>query len=168
MSSQCRRPSLSAYATARPLSFLLPSYCSLHAAWLLCPLTAAGNSGPFWEMLVLLACCDKSTIVALEAIKGLVGASFPTAATIAAADGSSGGSRRPVMLPDEHAEADIRVKCSMGWQLLLARAGDEAPHYTEPAAAAAVPGPGAVTKQSTMARCGRARFCTVASVCLSV
>lgn len=73
MSSQCRRPSLSAYATARPLSFLLPSYCSLHAAWLLCPLTAAGNSGPFWEMLVLLACCDKSTIVALEAIKGLAG-----------------------------------------------------------------------------------------------
>jgi hypothetical protein len=34
---------------------------------------AAGNSGPFWEMLVLLACCDKSTIVALEAIKGLAG-----------------------------------------------------------------------------------------------
>lgn len=131
-------------------------YCSRHAAHLPCTFTAAGNSGPFWEMLVLLACCDKSTIVALEAIKGLVGASFPTAATIAAADGSSGGSRRPVMLPDEHAEADIRVKCSMGWQLLLARGGDEAPHYTEPAAAAAVLGPGAVTKQSTMARCGRA------------
>jgi hypothetical protein len=33
----------------------------------------AGDSGPFWEMLVLLACCDKSTIVALEAIKGLAG-----------------------------------------------------------------------------------------------
>eukprot|EP00882_Tetradesmus_deserticola_P018649 GHRQ01020029.1.p1 GENE.GHRQ01020029.1~~GHRQ01020029.1.p1 ORF type:complete len:407 (+),score=161.44 GHRQ01020029.1:535-1755(+) len=33
-----------------------------------------GNSGPFWEMLVLLACCDKSTIVALEAIKALAGA----------------------------------------------------------------------------------------------
>jgi hypothetical protein len=117
----------------------------------------AGNSGPFWEMLVLLACCDKSTIVALEAIKGLAGASFPTATTLAAADGSTGGSsssRRPVMLPDEHVEADVRVKCSMGWQLLLAHAGDEAPEFQESAAAAAVgPAAGATGKQSTMARC---------------
>lgn len=103
---------------------------------------------------MLLACCDKSTIVALEAIKGLAGASFPTAATIAAADGSNGGSatRRPPVLPDEHVEADVRVKCSMGWQLLLAHAGDEAPEYREPAAAAG-PAAGATGKQSTMARC---------------
>lgn len=126
----------------------------------------AGNSGPFWEMLVLLACCDKSTIVALEAIKGLAGASFPTAATLAAADGSTSGgssssSRRPVMLPDEHVEADIRVKCSMGWQLLLAHAGDEAPEFRESAAAAAVsPAAGAITKQSTMARCESVQCCT--------
>jgi hypothetical protein len=111
-------------------------------------------------MLVLLACCDKSTIVALEAIKGLAGASFPTVTTLAAADGSPGGggssgSRRLIMLPDEHVEADVRVKCSMGWQLLLAHAGDEAPEYRESAAAAAVgPAAGATGKQSTMARCG--------------
>lgn len=109
-------------------------------------------------MLVLLACCDKSTIVALEAIKGLAGASFPTGATIAAADGSTGGgsasssSKRPVMLPDEHAEADIRLKCSLGWQLVLAHAGDEAPEYQPPAAAAAGPAAGPTGKQSTMAR----------------
>jgi hypothetical protein len=108
-------------------------------------------------MLVLLACCDKSTIVALEAIKGLAGASFPTATSIAAADGSNGSSsgsssRRPPVLPDEHVEADVRVKCSMGWQLLLAHAGDEAPEYQEPAAAAGAGAP-AMVKQSTMARC---------------
>lgn len=105
---------------------------------------------------MLLACCDKSTIVALEAIKGLAGASFPTATSIAAADGSnssSGGSssRRPPVLPDEHVEADVRVKCSMGWQLLLAHAGDEAPEYRESAAAAGAAAP-AMVKQSTMAR----------------
>lgn len=118
-------------------------------------------------MLVLLACCDKSTIVALEAIKGLAGAGFPTATTLAAADGSTSGggssssSRRPVMLPDEHVEADVRVKCSMGWQLLLAHAGDEAPEFRESAAAAAVsPAAGAITKQSTMARCEPVQCCT--------
>jgi len=105
-------------------------------------------------MLVLLACCDKSTIVALEAIKGLAGASYPTSSTIAAADGSSGdssSSRRPVVLPDEHTEADVRVKCSMGWQLLLAHAGDEAPEF-HPSSAAAAPAIGATGKQSTMSR----------------
>jgi hypothetical protein len=50
---------------------------------------AAGNSGPFWEMLVLLACCDKSTIVALEAIKGLAGMSTYTLPGVRSTHGCS-------------------------------------------------------------------------------
>lgn len=101
---------------------------------------------------MLLACCDKSTIVALEAIKGLAGASYPTATTIAAADGSSG--RRPVMLPDEHAEADVRVKCSLGWQLLLAHAGDESPQFRPPDVGPAAGGTGSGKQwQGGVSRC---------------
>lgn len=31
-----------------------------------------------WEALTTLACCDRAVIVCLEAIRGLVGAPFPT------------------------------------------------------------------------------------------
>jgi hypothetical protein len=100
-------------------------------------------------MLVLLACCDKSTIVALEAIKGLAGASYPAAAATAAA-----GSHRPPLLPDEHAEADARVRANMGWQLLLAHATDEAPQARQAVAAApAAAGPTGSSLSTTMARC---------------
>ncbi|KAF8062701.1 SPAC3H8.02 [Scenedesmus sp. PABB004] len=126
-----------------------------------------GNAAPFWEMLVLLACCDKSTIVAMEAIKALAGAPFPVAATLspsaaspAAAGGAAGGAggRRPVQLPDEHAEADARVRFAMSWQLLAAHADDEAPGAAGAAAAAATAAAAAAAaapKQFTISRTAR-------------
>uniref|UniRef100_A0A383W189 SH3 domain-containing protein n=1 Tax=Tetradesmus obliquus TaxID=3088 RepID=A0A383W189_TETOB len=122
-----------------------------------------GNSGPFWEMLVLLACCDKSTIVALEAIKGLAGAPFPAAANIgstaavATTNGSSSSSRRPVQMPDEHVEAETRLRYAMAWQLLVAHADDDAPDPAGGAAAAAAAAAqsAAANKQFTISRTQR-------------
>ncbi|KAF6252279.1 hypothetical protein COO60DRAFT_1704362 [Scenedesmus sp. NREL 46B-D3] len=127
-----------------------------------------GNDGPFWEMLVLLACCDKSTIVALEAIKALAGAPYPAVATLgsgaaaaagsaAAADGIS-SSRRPAQAPDEYVEADSRLRYAMAWQLLMAHAEDAAP---DPAGGAAAAGAAAAAqgaaanKQFTISRTQR-------------
>ncbi|WIA41108.1 hypothetical protein OEZ86_004737 [Tetradesmus obliquus] len=121
-----------------------------------------GNSRPFWEMLVLLACCDKSTIVALEAIKGLAGAPFPAAANIgsttaAATSGSSSSSRRPLQMPDEHVEAETRLRYAMAWQLLVAHADDDAPDPAGGAAAAtaAAAQSAAANKQFTISRTQR-------------
>lgn len=108
-----------------------------------------GNSAVFWQMLTLLACCDKSTVVALEAIKALAGASYPIASNSISSAGS-GSLRRPPLLPDEHAEADVRVKFSMAWNLLVARADDDAPGVVPAAPSAAQP---AVNKQFTISRC---------------
>lgn len=106
-------------------------------------------------MLILLACCDRSIIVALEAIRALAGSPYPTAAAVAspaaAANGSAAGSRR-VLLPDEHVEADARLRFSMAWNLLMAHADDDAP-ASHPAAAGAAAGPtGGFNKQFTISR----------------
>lgn len=106
-------------------------------------------------MLVLLACCDKSTIVALEAIKALAGAPYPTAASIsapAAGAANSSGSRRP-LLAEEHIEADAGVRFAMAWQQLLMHADDDAPDPAGgEAAAAAAAQSAASNKQFTISR----------------
>eukprot|EP00878_Enallax_costatus_P001838 GHUV01001996.1.p1 GENE.GHUV01001996.1~~GHUV01001996.1.p1 ORF type:complete len:1153 (+),score=396.09 GHUV01001996.1:337-3795(+) len=119
-----------------------------------------GNSAPFWEMLVLLACCDKSIIVALEAIRSLAGAPYPTAAAAlatsaaAASNGAAAASSRRVLLPDEHVEADARLRFSVAWNLLMAHADDDAP--TGAAAAVAAGPTGGASKQFTISRTQRA------------
>eukprot|EP00879_Flechtneria_rotunda_P022502 GHRR01023753.1.p1 GENE.GHRR01023753.1~~GHRR01023753.1.p1 ORF type:complete len:1357 (+),score=559.90 GHRR01023753.1:692-4762(+) len=121
--------------------------------------SGVGNVGPFWEMLIVLACSDKSTIVALEAIKALAGASYPTTAAVATLGSNTvAAARRPPLLPDENAEVDARVKFSMAWQLLLAHAEDDAPGAPQAAVAAqaAPSAPAASNRQFTISRSQRA------------
>jgi hypothetical protein len=41
-------------------------------------LSSATSNPVIWQALTTLACCDRAVIVCLEAIRGLVGAPYPT------------------------------------------------------------------------------------------
>jgi hypothetical protein len=97
----------------------------------------------------------------------LAGAPFPAAATLgstaaaaagtaaAATNGAIITSRRPLQMPDEHIEADARLRYAMAWQLLMAHSEDDAPDPAGGAAAAAAVAAAqgaAANKQFTISR----------------
>ncbi|GBF93132.1 hypothetical protein Rsub_05861 [Raphidocelis subcapitata] len=97
---------------------------------------SAGYASPstnpvLWEALTTLACCDRAVVVCLEAIRGLVGAPYPTPSRL-----PPPGSKKVPQL-DERREQEDAYRQAAAWRLLLARAADEAPAPPKGAAAAA-------------------------------
>jgi hypothetical protein len=107
-------------------------------------------------------CLYLSSIMLLFA--ELAGAPFPAAATLGSAataaaagtatNGAISSSRRALQMPDEHVEADTRLRYAMAWQLLIAHAEDDAPDPAGGAAAAAAAAAqgAAANKQFTISR----------------
>jgi hypothetical protein len=83
--------------------------------------TTATN--PFWETLTILACCDRSNIVSMEAIRALCGAGEPSAADAL----KPAGGKRAAPQVDEAREQRGAAAAVAAWRLLLSRAEDEAP-----------------------------------------
>lgn len=103
---------------------------------------SGSSAAPFWQALIIMACCDKSTLVAMEAIKALAGAAYPSALP---AMKLSGSLKAPFL--DERKELEEGNVYSLAWQLLLMHAEDEAPGKVPEAQA--LP---AVAKQFTVSR----------------
>ncbi len=68
-----------------------------------------------------MACCDRSNIVALEAIRALSGRPFPRCTHIK----PSGNKKVPAL--DERREQEESAAGALAWQLLVEHADDEAP-----------------------------------------
>jgi hypothetical protein len=103
----------------------------------------------------------------MMSLVSLAGAPFPAAAALgstaaaaagtatAATNGTIGTNKRQLQLPDEHIEADARLRYAMAWQLLMAHAEDDAPDPAGGAAAAAAVAAAqgaAANKQFTISR----------------
>jgi hypothetical protein len=99
-----------------------PRLITTSASVLMC--TGRGGAAEvFWRALTICACCDKSTIVTLEAIKALFGAPYPTSLKLRPS--ATSAQRLPAL--DEKKELEDGISLTAGWRLLLANGEEEVP-----------------------------------------